>query len=368
MKSMLRALAHAWTRRRFLAASAAAAAFSADDRIIPSERVRFMDGTTEFEVSRLTTPTHTSLLPPPHVRVFSRRGPVSLLFASDHGGSMQAYLLDIKTYQSRLITEAAALDPASLCLSPDDRLLCYRDGQSLRVLTLGSTRQREVYKFPDDTPAGASVQVLPEGPSALIVESKKTLKDVSLIRGDARKVCDFADGILDPMPRPRRASICFRTGIGGLALAHMDGSRTVPLNTAAGTVGSARWSPDGRTVLYLHFPDPNAKTSQLREINPDTGEDRLVAPTSQFIQFSPNGDASVFVGASASKAQPHILLLLRSVRRELTICEHRASDAAMVTPVFSPDSQRIFFQSDRQGKPAIYAMAVERLVEKTESQ
>ncbi|MCC6587968.1 MAG: PD40 domain-containing protein [Bryobacterales bacterium] len=367
MKSMLRALAHAWTRRRFLAAGAAAAAFS-DDRMIPSERVRFVDGTTEFEVSRVTTPTHTSLLPPPHVRMFSRRGPVSLLFASDHGGSMQAHLLDLKTWQSRVLTEAAALDPASLCLSPDDRLLCYRDAQSLRVLTLGATRQREAYKFPDDTPAGVCVQVLPEGPSALLVESKKTIKLVNLVRGDARKVCDFADGVLDPVPRPRRASIVFRTGIGGLVLAHLDGSRTVPLKTAAGAVGPARWSPDGRTVLYLHFPDPNAKTSHLREINPDTGEDRLVATTSQFVQFSPNGDASVFVGASGSKAQPHILLLLRSVRRELTICEHRCSNPATANPVFSPDSQRIFFQSDRQGKPAIYAMSVERLVEKTETQ
>jgi hypothetical protein len=35
--------------------------------------------------------------------------------------------------------------------------------------------------------------------------------------------------------------------------------------------------------------------------------------------------------------------------------------------MFSPNSQRIFFQSDRDGKMAIYAMAVERLVEATEA-
>ncbi|MBL8293238.1 MAG: PD40 domain-containing protein, partial [Bryobacterales bacterium] len=93
-----------------------------------------------------------------------------------------------------------------------------------------------------------------------------------------------------------------------------------------------------------------------------------VAATSQYAQFSPNGDASVFVGVSGSKAQPHVLLLLRSVRRELTLCEHKSSTAAEAAPVFSPDSQRIFFQSDRHGKPAIYFMAIERLVEKTEDQ
>jgi oligogalacturonide lyase len=50
----------------------------------------------------------------------------------------------------------------------------------------------------------------------------------------------------------------------------------------------------------------------------------------------------------------------------LPLCEHRASDAAQVRPVFSPDSQRVFYQSDRDGKPAIYMVDVQRLVERTE--
>jgi oligogalacturonide lyase len=62
-----------------------------------------------------------------------------------------------------------------------------------------------------------------------------------------------------------------------------------------------------------------------------------------------------------------VLLLLRATSRELTLCEHRASDPASVAPVFSPDSQRIYFQSDRHGKPAIYRMRVDTLVEKTET-
>jgi len=35
--------------------------------------------------------------------------------------------------------------------------------------------------------------------------------------------------------------------------------------------------------------------------------------------------------------------------------------------MFSADSQRVYFQSDRHGKPAIYAIRVDRLVEKTET-
>jgi oligogalacturonide lyase len=37
-----------------------------------------------------------------------------------------------------------------------------------------------------------------------------------------------------------------------------------------------------------------------------------------------------------------------------------------VAPIFSHDSQKIFFLSDKDGKPAIYRVQVDRLVEKTE--
>jgi oligogalacturonide lyase len=38
----------------------------------------------------------------------------------------------------------------------------------------------------------------------------------------------------------------------------------------------------------------------------------------------------------------------------------------MVAPIFSADSQQIFFESDRDGKPAIYKVHVSQLVEETE--
>jgi oligogalacturonide lyase len=61
-----------------------------------------------------------------------------------------------------------------------------------------------------------------------------------------------------------------------------------------------------------------------------------------------------------------VLILLRITRRELTLCEHKASQPELTSPIFSPDSQKIYFQSDREGKPAIYCVHVEKLVEKTE--
>lgn len=53
------------------------------------------------------------------------------------------------------------------------------------------------------------------------------------------------------------------------------------------------------------------------------------------------------------------------MKRELTLCEHRASDPAMAAPVFSANSQQLFFTSDLHGNPAIYRLDVTKLVSET---
>jgi hypothetical protein len=103
-------------------------------------------------------------------------------------------------------------------------------------------------------------------------------------------------------------------------------------------------------------------------VNPDTGEDTDLGATSGFVSFGVNGDSSVLVGASRNQAGPYILLKLRSIRSELPLCEHKASRAEDVRPVFTPNSQRILFATDRHGKWAIHAMQVDKLVEKTEEE
>ncbi len=144
------------------------------------------------------------------------------------------------------------------------------------------------------------------------------------------------------------------------------GSRVQPALLAKGSISNPFWSPNGQSLLLLRDVQmPNAIVSEIHEVIPESGLERRVDPTTQFAAFSPNGDGSVFVGASRSKAQPTIILLLRSICRELTLCEHRASQAASVSPVFSPDSRRVYFQSDHQGKSALYSVNVELLVEPT---
>jgi oligogalacturonide lyase len=188
---------------------------------------------------------------------------------------------------------------------------------------------------------------------------------VTLAQGAARTVVEAPVEMGDPIARPRRAQILYRQADEALWLVDSDGKQNRRLKLAAGRVGPANWAPDGKTILYLNIPEDRTQLNAIREYAPDTASDKLVAKTSQFVHFGFNRDTSVFVGASRNAASPVVLILLRTTRRELTLCEHKASHPETVAPVFAPDSQRIYFQSDRDGKPAIYCMHVENLVEKT---
>ena len=92
-----------------------------------------------------------------------------------------------------------------------------------------------------------------------------------------------------------------------------------------------------------------------------------------------NVDGSAFIGASRRPSGPNIYVLFPSLDREITLCEHGASgraypvagsaamdyECALPETAFSGDSRWVYFVSDRDGKPALYQMDVEDLVEAT---
>jgi oligogalacturonide lyase len=359
-------------KRRAFLWSLAGAPFCLADKgeVLPSETKRYKDAATEFDVYRLTDPAHESRLPAYYGRALPRNGSF-LIYSNDRSGATQAYRMDLKNGQSRILTEASGLVSDSLTLAGDERNICYLAGRSLFLLNLGSLRAREVYKIAEEYEPGRGLSSSEDGLYAALVEQKpgnSRLRLITMRTGAATTLAEGSDPISDPLPRPKRAGMLYRRGSDELWLVNFDGAQNRKLRLAAGGLGSAMWSADGRTVLYLNFPATSKQLNNIRECTPDTNEDKPIANTSQFVALNRNGDSSVFIGASGSKASPYILLLVRSVKRELTLCEHRASDPRMVAPVFSPNSQRIFFQSDRDGKMAIYAMTVDRLVAETETE
>ena len=359
------------SRRVFLAAvpTLCAAAAGGKGSVFPSSVTRYSDPSTEFPVFRLTDPEHTSVLPPQSARAVSHKSNF-LIYASDSAGSMQVFRMDLKNGQSRLLTDAENLNRDCFTLAADERSFLYVDGSQLYSSSLTSLRPRAVYQLKEGFQA-AGLNLTDDGLRAVLVEKNDSQCRLQLIRMTDGMTTTLAetsaasDGISDPSPRPRRASVLYRRA-GGVWLANFDGKQNYRLKLAEGQASSAIWNPDGRTVLYLNVPTDPRKLRNIREFVPDTNDDKAVSQTTQYACFESNADASVFVGASGSKASPHVLLLARAVQREFTLCEHRASDPARVAPIFSPNSQNVFFSSDQHGKPAIYRVAVERVVESTE--
>src|ERR1700749_4212975 len=119
-------MASSYTRRLFLTAAPAALELAASDagEVFPSEAKRYPDAATEFEVVRLTDPAHTSLLPPYYSRAISRKSNF-VLYISERTGTSQVYRMDLKTFESRALTKAAALIPDSVSLASDEHSFHY---------------------------------------------------------------------------------------------------------------------------------------------------------------------------------------------------------------------------------------------------
>jgi oligogalacturonide lyase len=299
--------------------------------------------------------------------MLSRRGDF-LLYSSDRTGSLQAFRMDLKSGESRLLTAADNLDASSLTLLPHERAFCYFDGPSLRLAELSNLSEREVYRIPDGSKRGPGFSVTPDSAYALLIEVSagvSMLRTVRFPRGALTVPLASPVPLADPLSNPQGDAILLHKGPDSLWWVRRDGRDSHALATEPGNIGPAFWSPDGSSVLYLNLPIEPGKLNSIRELDPVANTSRLISPTSQFVSFAPNADATVFAGSSGSRAAPYLLILLRRTRRELALCEHRASDPRRVTLVFSPDSQQILFQSDRHGRWAIYAMPVSRLVEPT---
>lgn len=365
-----------WNRRWFLATLAAtcAAETHGRGRTFPSAAVRYADPATEFTVLRLTDPQFSSSLPPAGNRAVTAR---SLLYASDMAGDWQAFRMELKSQEPRQLTEAARLDAASLALMPKDKGFWHFDGPVLVETAFTGLKPRDVYRLPDGFEKLPGANYSDDGQYAAFVEKRTAEKSAPRCRlrllhlqtGMASTLVESPEELRDPLLRPRHASLVYRNG-GQSSIINLDGRQSRRLPLEEGETPFMQWAADGHELQYLHRPlDPHRLTT-LRKWTPEAGAeqagDARIADTSQFVNFDGNADASVFVGASGSKASPYLLLLIRAGRRELTLAEHRASDPALVNPIFAPNSHFVVFVSDRHGKPAIYWIAVDKLVTATD--
>lgn len=366
-----RTMRNRYSRRAFLAsltAAARAAEPTARGRILPSVAVRYVDPATEFTVLRLTDPQFTSSLPAIGNRGVTAR---QLLYASDLDGKWQAYRMDLKSKESRQLTDAENLDASSIGLLANERGFWHFDGPNLVETSFPTLKPRVVYKVPEGFDKLPGACYSDDGKYAAFVEKSASGYRLRLLhtQGTAATLIESSEELIDPLLRPRDTSLMYRSR-GELWSIRFNGKENRRLPLAEGETLQAQWTADGHAIEYLSRPSDPRKLTALREWAPGAatgrGEDAKIADTSQFVRFHANVDASVYVGASGSKASPYLLLLIRAARRELALAEHRCSDPALVSPTFAPNSQFVVFVSDRHGKPAIYWIAVDKLVSETD--
>lgn len=331
-----------------------------------SDRRRYLDGATEFEVVRLTDPARYSAHLP--ARAVPRRSDAVLYVSDRWNDSWQIFRADVKSGISGRLTDASKLNPDSVALLADDKTVVYADGDTL--MTDNGGRDHQLSRL--ESGAQLVGRPAPTDDGTLLFwseggDSSSVLKMLRLSKGTPEVVTEVKGRILAPQPNPKRATAVWTREDGSLWACAYDGTGVRRLNTPPGKVLQAHWSPDGQSILYLFAYEDATKLNALREQELDSQKDRFVANTSQFVAFDANANATVFVGASRNKAAANVLLLLRATRREFTLCEHRSAQPDMVCPQFTPSSQRVFFESEKDGKPAIYTMSVEKIVEKTES-
>ncbi len=321
-----------------------------------SEFVRFIDPTTEALVTRLTNPASASLLPAPSNRFISAKRRF-LIFSSDRTGILSPFQVDLRTGRLRQLAQTEKLDARSLCMDEKERFLYFIDQSTLKEVSLATLKTR----------------TLTEGVSAFTFEASGFVVNkggrLERLGGEALTIAEDAGSNCGPLLRPGGNGCFFvRDGLTGereFWYVPFGRGGSTPVLLTKGNVSNPIWLPDGRALLFLREIEGNVPLSEVHEVIPETQMEQRVAPTSQFAAFAPNANGSVFVGASRSKAQPNVILLLPSVKRELTLCEHGASHPAAVSPVFSPDSRRVYFESDHQGKSALYSVNTEKLVEPT---
>jgi hypothetical protein len=359
------------TRRAVLALSGALLGLSrgfADVTVAQVEphKKEFLDPATEFQVTRWTEEGAEARLPGDPDRVISRNDAL-LLYSSNRSGQWMPYVMRLPSGESTLLAEAQQLQPASLAFLRGDGELIFVDGPSVVRTQLRRPRPRTLYRADDGWMPTGDIRIAPDDRTVALLQTRSDAARVvfvELSNGRSRTVIEAEKGALTPLDLHPRYGL-FLLDSRGLP-AFQGGTPPSPLPAfPEGRILQARFNAEGDRLTYLlRSPGPPERTL-LMELALPGGRHELVASTSKFATFSPNPNSSVFVGASDSVAQPLLLLLLRVTRREFALMEHSATQPSVVQPLFSNNSQLIFFQSDRLGKNCIFSVSVKGLVERT---
>jgi len=339
----------------------------------PSEARKFADPLTEREVWRFTSPGSPHHLPHASLRFASQKNSF-LLVAGNRGGESQVLRVDMPSGKMTQLTQGSGIAPFAVCLAPDERSFFFLQNGALKQTGLRTLREREIYRAEEGWSLSGDLGVSIDGRFAAVAEQRAPLwrlRVVETLKGKNWLVAEEKSPLSRPQIRPKRDQVLYTQDTTRLWLVNLlDGKQRQGVRPRQGDeeLGPEYWSADGKLIGYAHYPDRSRRKATARAFNPDTREEQVLAPCTQFWNMRGNADHSALVGESRSKAGLNLYVLFPLTQREVTICEHASSSKSPESeprPVFSPDSQWIYFTSDREGAPAVYRAGVADWVEKT---
>ncbi len=397
------------TRRVFLAGlsplTAATRRSTGKRSRVPSRSAVFPDPLTERLKWRLTDPDVLHHLPHYHHRFIARNNSFMLL-ASERTGLRQIYRLHLPKGDMVQLTDGPGVHSYSPTFDRKEKNFFLLQGNELKRLSTKNGRERRIYRSEPGWRMTGHLSVSSGARYAAVVEMKEEdwvddgfeqqfrarprcrIQVVDLRGGRAEFLIQENQWLAHPQFRPRSRDVLYcHEGPWGQVDARlwlMSPAARLPKNLrprqGEEQLGHEYWSGFGHEVCYVFYPDGSGRGASVRCVNTSNGRERLLSRCTRFGWLTGNHDNSAIIGASRSVAGPNIYVLFPRLRREVTVCEHDSSAkpypiagtdgtdpfAACPEPVFSPDSQLIYFVSDREGKPAIYRTGVPDLVEKTE--
>ncbi len=399
------------SRRRFLAAtiSAGPAAAAGRGTRLSAPREEFRDALTEREIHRLTDLSVLHHLPGHHHRFIARDNSF-LLLAAEHGGTRQLYRLELRRGRLTQVTDGDGVHPYAAHLRNNDRGFYFLQGRGLIEADLSGGNRRTLYECPAGWLLTGDMDVSRGERYAAVVEMRESdwrpnpelqfeseplcrVQVVEIHRrpvrpGRTQVAAEERHWLSSPRFRPWRAQVLYaREGPWQrvrrrLQVVGLDGSgrQSVRPTRAKERVERAYWVADGSRLRYVHFPDGDSWRASIRSLVPETREEVTETPCSAFGWLEENSDGSAIVGASRRPSGPNVYVLFPKMRREITLCEHASSlrpypvagtaridpNAALPDPALSDDSSWLYFVTDREGMPALYAMPVDDLVETTQ--
>lgn len=313
-------------------------------------------------------------------------------------GDPQAFRIDLPSGRLTQLTQGAGVATYSIAIAPDERSIFFLQNGDLKQLMLRTLREREIYRVEDGWWSTGEMGLSVDGRYAAVVEMRSAdrveaageeqrlrlqferkplcrIRVVETLKGKNWIVAEEKAWLGRPQMRPKRDQVLYchlgpwELLTSRMWLVNLDGKQKQSVRPRVGEeeLGPEYWTGDGKLVGYAHYPDLSHHKATMRTFNPDTRQEEVLARCTQFWEGQGNIDNSAIAGASLSKAGPNMYVLFPLTQRELTVCEHASSGkpGAEPRPAFSPDSQWIYFTSDRRGGPAVYRAGVGDLVEKT---